>query len=39
MLKNNKKAIVLGMPHEGEDIHKVSIVEDLVMVYNSLAVK
>ncbi|MFA6424355.1 MAG: hypothetical protein WCV83_03550 [Candidatus Magasanikbacteria bacterium] len=36
MLKNKENIAVLGLVEEGEDIHNVSIVEDLVIVYNSL---
>lgn len=39
MLKNDDKIAVLGLPAEKGDIHKFSIAEDLVIVYNSLMIK
>lgn len=39
MLKNQEKIVVLGLPKEGEDMHSASIVEDMVIVYNSLTLK
>lgn len=39
MLKNRDKIAVLGLPAETGDIHKFSIAEDLVIVYNSLMFK
>lgn len=39
MLKNEEKAIVLGMPTEDQSIHNTGIAQDLVMVYNNIMLK
>ncbi len=39
ILKNSSKIAVLGLPAEKGDIHKFSIAEDLIIVYNSLMFK
>ncbi|EKD42888.1 MAG: hypothetical protein ACD_72C00544G0001, partial [uncultured bacterium] len=36
ILKNEQKNIILGLPLEGEDIHSNQVVEDMVLVYNSI---
>ncbi len=36
MFKNNEKILILGVPQEGQDVHSDQVVQDLIIVYNSL---
>jgi hypothetical protein len=36
ILKNEQKAVILGMQSTSEDIHTGGVVEDLIMVYNNI---
>jgi len=39
MIKNDSKAVVLGLVQDPQDIHTNHIVQDLIMVYNNIVVK